>query len=140
LIAVSASSNERKSDSDPADWLPPAPGAECPFLAAWIATKARWTLAVDQREHDALTVEIADCPGSEMPYAPGPATGPAGGGSATPGPTGAAGPTSDPVCDPAYPTVCIPRPPPDLDCSDVPYRNFIVLAPDPHRFDGDRDG
>jgi micrococcal nuclease len=44
------------------------------------------------------------------------------------------------VCDAAYPGVCIPPPPPDLDCADVPYRGFRVLAPDPHRFDGDRDG
>lgn len=44
------------------------------------------------------------------------------------------------ACDPAYPDVCIPPPPPDLDCRDVPYRRFRVLPPDPHRFDGDRDG
>lgn len=43
-------------------------------------------------------------------------------------------------CDPSYPTVCIPPPPPDLDCGDIPYRRFTVLAPDPHRFDGDHDG
>ena len=43
-------------------------------------------------------------------------------------------------CDPAYPDVCIAPPPPDLDCAEVPYRRFTVLAPDPHRFDGDRDG
>jgi len=43
-------------------------------------------------------------------------------------------------CDPSYPTVCIPSPPPDLDCRDVPYRNFPVLPPDPHRFDGGGDG
>jgi micrococcal nuclease len=43
-------------------------------------------------------------------------------------------------CDPSYPTVCIPPPPPDLDCSDVPYRRFKVLPPDPHHFDGDHDG
>lgn len=44
------------------------------------------------------------------------------------------------TCDPSYPTVCIPPPPPDLDCSDIPYRRFQVLPPDPHRFDGDHDG
>ncbi len=44
------------------------------------------------------------------------------------------------VCDPAYPTVCIPPPPPDLNCADIPYRDFPVLPPDPHRFDGDGDG
>jgi hypothetical protein len=47
-------------------------------------------------------------------------------------------------CDPSYPTVCIPPPPPDLNCSDIPYRNFKVRwdvpNPDPHHFDGDRDG
>jgi len=43
-------------------------------------------------------------------------------------------------CDPSYPTVCIPPPPPDLDCRDVPYRNFRVLPPDPHHFDGGGDG
>ena len=39
-------------------------------------------------------------------------------------------------CSPSYPTVCIPPPPPDFDCGDIPYRNFPVLPPDPHRFDG----
>jgi micrococcal nuclease len=43
-------------------------------------------------------------------------------------------------CDPAYPEVCILPPPPDLDCADIPYRNFRVQTPDPHRFDGDGDG
>jgi len=43
-------------------------------------------------------------------------------------------------CDRAYPDVCIPSPPPDLDCPEIPYRNFRVLPPDPHRFDGDHDG
>jgi hypothetical protein len=43
-------------------------------------------------------------------------------------------------CDAAYPTVCIPPPPPDLNCKDVPFRNFVVLPPDPHGFDTDHDG
>ena len=42
-------------------------------------------------------------------------------------------------CDPAYPTVCIPSPSPDLDCNQITHRNFQVLAPDPHRSDGDGD-
>ncbi|MBD1933316.1 MULTISPECIES: hypothetical protein [Cyanophyceae] len=29
---------------------------------------------------------------------------------------------------------------PDWDCSDISHPNFNVLAPDPHRFDGDKDG
>jgi hypothetical protein len=49
-----------------------------------------------------------------------------------------------PNCHPSYPTVCIPPPPPDLDCGQIPYRNFQVIYtvpnPDPHNFDSDRDG
>lgn len=45
-----------------------------------------------------------------------------------------------PSCDPSYPDFCIPPPPPDLDCKDIPTKNFTVLQPDPHRFDGDKDG
>ena len=43
-------------------------------------------------------------------------------------------------CDPSYPDFCIPPPPPDLDCKDIPQKQFKVLQPDPHRFDGDKDG
>ena len=42
-------------------------------------------------------------------------------------------------CHPSYPGVCIPAGP-DLDCNEVPYSNFRVLQPDPHRFDRDKDG
>ena len=55
-----------------------------------------------------------------------------------------AGAASAGGCAPSYPTVCIPPPPPDLDCKDVPAHAFpvrwAVPDPDPHRFDGDRDG
>jgi hypothetical protein len=54
-------------------------------------------------------------------------------GGATPTATRAA-------CDPAYPDVCIPPPPPDLDCTQITFRNFAVLPPDPHDFDADNDG
>lgn len=50
-------------------------------------------------------------------------------------------PTPTPTnCDPSYPTLCIPPNSPDLDCGDIGARRFQVLPPDPHRFDGDRDG
>jgi hypothetical protein len=53
-------------------------------------------------------------------------------------------PASGGKCAASYPTVCIPPPPPDLDCADIPYRNFEVrwdvADPDPHHFDGNRDG
>ena len=43
-------------------------------------------------------------------------------------------------CDSSYPDFCIPSLPPDLDCSDISQKQFTVLQPDPHRFDGDEDG
>jgi endonuclease YncB( thermonuclease family) len=47
-------------------------------------------------------------------------------------------------CTPSYPDVCIPPPPPDLDCGEIPYKRFRVIYtvpnPDPHRFDGNKDG
>lgn len=48
--------------------------------------------------------------------------------------------TPGPPCDPSYPTVCIPPPPPDLDCVQIEYRNFVVRLPDPHELDLDGDG
>ena len=48
--------------------------------------------------------------------------------------------TNENNCDPSYPDNCIPSSPPDLDCGDIPFTNFKVLQPDPHRFDGDKDG
>jgi len=43
-------------------------------------------------------------------------------------------------CDPSYPDFCIPPSPPDLNCKDISQKRFTVLQPDPHRFDGDKDG
>jgi hypothetical protein len=43
-------------------------------------------------------------------------------------------------CDTSYPDFCIPSPPPNLNCPDIPQKNFKVLPPDPHGFDRDRDG
>lgn len=63
-----------------------------------------------------------------------------------PGPPPPAGPPPPPAgsCHPSYPTVCIPPPPPDLDCADIPFRDFSapvdVPDPDPHDLDGDEDG
>ena len=46
------------------------------------------------------------------------------------------------TCDSSYPDNCIPPPPPDLTCDDdVGARNFEIVPPDPHGFDGnDNDG
>lgn len=43
-------------------------------------------------------------------------------------------------CNPSYPDFCIPYSPPNLDCKDIPQKNFTVLQPDPHRFDVNKNG
>jgi len=43
-------------------------------------------------------------------------------------------------CDKSYPSVCIAPYPPDLDCGEIRYSNFMVTGSDPHRFDDDNDG
>jgi micrococcal nuclease len=61
-----------------------------------------------------------------------------------PPPPGPPPPPPGGTCHASYPDVCIPPAPPDLDCGDISYRNFRVrhdvADPDPHGFDGDRDG
>ena len=43
-------------------------------------------------------------------------------------------------CDDSYPDECIESPPPDLNCDDIPEKNFKVTGSDPHGFDADNDG
>jgi hypothetical protein len=48
----------------------------------------------------------------------------------------------DPVLGPHYPTLRLPvwTPATDVDCGEIRHHRFTVLAPDPHRRDGDNDG
>ncbi|MFD3484983.1 HNH endonuclease family protein [Streptomyces sp. NPDC058665] len=59
LVAVTAATNRSKADKDPAQWLPPLADARCTYIADWVSTKLRWSLSVDQAEHDAL-LRVAD--------------------------------------------------------------------------------
>jgi hypothetical protein len=43
-------------------------------------------------------------------------------------------------CEPAYPDFCLQRSDPAVKCSDIPYRSFLVVPPDPRGFDPDGDG
>ncbi|MGH9084252.1 MAG: HNH endonuclease family protein [Acidimicrobiales bacterium] len=141
LVAVTAAMNRSKSDRDPAEWQPPNRAAWCLYATDWLSVKARWQLTVDQAEATALRNMLAGCgvaPTTTTTTAPPPpppptTTAP----KPVPAPTTTSGGGS---CDPSYPGVCIPPAPPDLDCPQIPYRRFTVLAPDPHGFDGDHDG
>ena len=61
LIAVTASSNRSKSDSDPAEWLPPRRSYRCTYAKTYTATKWRWDLAVNPAERNTLRRLIRDC-------------------------------------------------------------------------------
>ncbi len=69
LAAVTRTSNQAKSDSDPASWLPSAPGASCRYAQEWAAVKYRWSLSVDTAERSALSSLVAQCgdPRVEVP-------------------------------------------------------------------------
>jgi hypothetical protein len=55
LVAVTASTNRSKGDSDPATWQPPSQAAWCWYGEAWVSTKLRWGLTADADEARALT-------------------------------------------------------------------------------------
>jgi hypothetical protein len=44
------------------------------------------------------------------------------------------------ACDPSYPDFCVTTYSANLTCTDIPYRNFTVLAPDTYGLDSDGDG
>lgn len=69
---MTARTNRQKSDQDPAEWMPPAPDAQCRYVGEWVATKLRWQLA-DAAESEALKV-FADgpCTDSVVSYTPAP--------------------------------------------------------------------
>lgn len=61
LIAVTGSTNTSKSDSTPADWLPPDRSAWCEYASAWVRVKARWALSVAPAEKAALANVLGGC-------------------------------------------------------------------------------
>jgi hypothetical protein len=61
LIAVSGSSNQSKSDRDPAEWMPPNTSVHCIYVREWIDVKYIFGMTVDQAEHDALASILAGC-------------------------------------------------------------------------------
>ena len=62
LIAVTASSNRSKGDSDPSEWLPPRSGYRCRYLANWVGVKYRWRLTLDKREKRTIKSVMSSCP------------------------------------------------------------------------------
>ncbi len=44
------------------------------------------------------------------------------------------------ACDSNYAGACVPVFPPDVNCPDIPVKNFQRIGSDPHRLDTDNDG
>lgn len=67
LLAVSASINIKKGDSDAASWLPPNKAFRCSFVARQVAVKITYHLWVTRAEHDAIARVLATCPSQPLP-------------------------------------------------------------------------
>ncbi|MGH3359364.1 MAG: HNH endonuclease family protein [Nocardioidaceae bacterium] len=61
LIAVSASSNMSKGDSDPAEWKPENQNVWCIYAREWIDVKYVYGLSVDTAEKTELTAMLDRC-------------------------------------------------------------------------------
>ncbi|QPJ97002.1 HNH endonuclease family protein [Streptomyces clavuligerus] len=72
LVAVTARANRAKADQDPAQWLPPAPGALCRYLSEWTATKLRWNLTADTTERTRLIALSTQCTTTKVTWTPAP--------------------------------------------------------------------
>jgi hypothetical protein len=94
LLAVSASTNQAKSDRDPAEWSPPRAAAQCAFASDWVAVKVAWTLTADPAEVSALRRMLATCPGGRPAPTPAPASTPTGRPATSPTSPTTSGPTA----------------------------------------------
>ncbi|MFC0313571.1 HNH endonuclease family protein [Gordonia phosphorivorans] len=61
LLAVSASENRRKKDSDTASWIPPNKTFRCQYVSMQIAVKKRYRLWVTKAEKAAMTNILNRC-------------------------------------------------------------------------------
>lgn len=66
LLAVQARANNAKKDADAAGWMPSWDAFRCDYAALQIGIKAKYSLTVDQKEHDALASTLAQCPAQEV--------------------------------------------------------------------------
>lgn len=66
LLAVDGASNQAKSDSDAASWLPSNKSYRCMFVARQVAVKQKYELWVTQAEKDAIARVLSDCPDQRL--------------------------------------------------------------------------
>jgi len=76
LLAVDASANRSKGDSDAAAWLPPNHAYHCEYVARQIAVKAKYQLSLTRDEHAAIAAILASCPDEPTPVGDAPISAP----------------------------------------------------------------
>lgn len=67
LLAVDGPTNEAKSDSDAASWLPPNASYRCNYVARQIAVKRKYKLWVTVGEKAAMQAVLTTCPSKTLP-------------------------------------------------------------------------
>ncbi len=73
LLAVSASANRQKGDSDAASWLPRTKAFRCTYVARQVAVKLKYHLAATAAERAAMRRVLQGCPRYPLPAAGAPA-------------------------------------------------------------------
>lgn len=137
LISVSASTNQSKSDKDPAEWSPPRAASRCLIAEVTVTTKAAWQLSVDQAEKSTLASWLNGCHAGSSNPGPAPTTAPpttqppvgcASAGSYTPAGGGCVADYEDHTGD--------------VDCGQLPawMKPVAVHGNDYYRLDGNNDG
>lgn len=67
LLAIDGPTNQDKSDSDAASWLPPNKAYRCEYVARQIAIKKKYSLWVTRGEYDAMRNVLNGCPDQKLP-------------------------------------------------------------------------
>lgn len=70
LLAVDGRSNQQKSDSDAASWLPQNKAYRCDYVARQVSVKVEYALWVTPPERDAMRRILEACPTMAAPVSP----------------------------------------------------------------------
>ena len=61
LVAAAQHTNQSKSASGPADWLPPEPTLRCAYLEQWVGVLGAYDLGIDDRDREAARAVLETC-------------------------------------------------------------------------------
>ena len=67
LLAVQGKANQDKSDSEPADWMPPNHAFWCQYAVQFAAVLRGYALPIDDRSAEVLRDAAATCPVAQAP-------------------------------------------------------------------------